>query len=107
MFATAYITFRFSLNLTNYETNIAAIDHNGYVKDDTFYLANYTAGVRMIDITNIANKTINEIGFFDTRPANNLASFNGVWNVYPYFESGNIVISDIEGGLFIVRKSGT
>jgi len=83
----------------------AAIDHNGYVKDDTFYLANYTAGVRMIDITNIANKTINEVGFFDTRPANNLASFNGVWNVYPYFESGVIVVSDIENGLFLIKKS--
>ena len=38
---------------------------------------------------------------------NNSTNFNGAWNVYPYFKSGNILISDIEGGLFIVRKSGT
>ena len=82
-----------------------AIDHNGYVKNNTFYLANYTAGVRMIDITNIGNKSITEIGFFDTYPTNNIAGFNGAWSVYPYFESGNIVISDIDNGLFIIKKS--
>jgi len=88
-----------------YQGTTAAIDHNGYVKDDTFYLANYTAGVRMIDISDIANRTMNETDFFDTRPSSNLASFNGVWNVYPYFESGVIVVSDIENGLFLIKKS--
>jgi choice-of-anchor B domain-containing protein len=84
-----------------------AIDHNGYVKGNTFYLANYTAGVRFIDITSIESNTMTEIGYFDTYPSNNAANFNGVWNVYPYFNSGNIVISDINRGLFIVRKTGS
>lgn len=88
-----------------YQGVTTAIDHNGYVKDGTFYLANYSAGVRMIDISDIANKTMNETGFFDTKPSSNLASFNGVWNVYPYFESGVIVVSDIENGLFLIKKS--
>lgn len=83
----------------------SAIDHNGYTNGNKFYLANYTAGVRIIDITNIANSSVNEVGFFDTYPPNNSSSFNGAWNVYPYFPSGNIIISDIEGGLFIIRKS--
>ncbi|WP_418651152.1 choice-of-anchor B family protein [Tenacibaculum aestuariivivum] len=81
-----------------------AIDHNGYTKDNTFYLANYTAGVRFIDISNISSKSITETGFFDTYPNNNGANFNGVWNVYPYFDSGKIVVSDINSGLFIVKK---
>ena len=68
-------------------------------------MANYTAGIRIIDITNIANKSMTEVGFFDTYPTNNIAGFNGAWSVYPYFESGNIVISDIDNGLFIVKKS--
>lgn len=83
----------------------AAIDHNGYVKGNTYFLANYTAGLRMIDITNIASGTMTETGFFDTHPENNSTSFNGAWSVYPYFASGNIIISDIERGLLIVRKS--
>jgi len=82
-----------------------AIDHNGYVNGDKYYLANYTAGIRIIDVSDISSGNMTEIGFFDTFPADDNTSFNGVWNVYPYFESGNIVISDIEGGLFIVREN--
>lgn len=85
----------------------SAIDHNGYVKGNTFYLASYRAGVRFIDISAIGANTMTEIGYFDTYPADNNAQFNGVWNVYPYFDSGNIVLSDIEQGLFVVRKKGS
>jgi choice-of-anchor B domain-containing protein len=84
-----------------------AIDHNGYVKDNVYYQANYTAGVRMIDVSNTENKSFSEIGFFDTYPNNNNTAFNGVWNVYPYFPSGNIIISDLDNGFFVIRKSGT
>jgi choice-of-anchor B domain-containing protein len=92
------------LLLSEYFGPTEAIDHNGYVKDNTFYLANYRAGVRMHDISNIAAGTMTETGFFDTYPANDDTAFNGVWNVYPYFASGNILVSDIEGGLFIIKK---
>jgi len=89
----------------NYEGPTNAIDHNGYVKGDTFYLANYSAGVRFLDISNIGNKSMTEVGFFDTYPESNTARFNGVWNVYPFLPSGNIIVSDIDRGLFIIRKS--
>ena len=94
---------------STYSGASAAIDHNGYVKGNLFYMANYTAGVRVMDITNIsaATNSMSEVGYFDTYPANNNTAFNGVWSVYPYFASGNIIINDIERGLFIVRKSGT
>lgn len=83
----------------------SAIDHNGYVVGNQFFLANYTAGVRVLDISGIAGKTIVEEGFFDTYPSTDNAQFDGVWSVYPYFSSGKIVISDINSGLFIVQKS--
>ncbi|TJY38079.1 choice-of-anchor B family protein [Pontimicrobium aquaticum] len=83
-----------------------AIDHNVYVKGNVLYQANYTSGVRIIDISNIETNTMTEIGFFDTYPENNNTSFHGAWNVYPFFASGNLIISDIERGLFIIRKSG-
>ena len=87
----------------------AAIDHNGYVKGNLYFMANYTAGVRILDITNIvaATNSMTEVGYFDTYPSNNSTGFNGAWSVYPYFASGNIIISDIQRGLFIIRKSGT
>ena len=85
----------------------AAIDHNGYVKENEYFLANYTAGMRVLDITNIAasSNSMTEIGYFDTHPESDSDNFSGAWNVYPYFESGNIIISDINRGLFIVRRS--
>ena len=91
----------------DYYGSTTAIDHNGYVKDNIYYQANYTAGVRMIDVSGVENKNFTEVGFFDTYPNNNTAAFNGAWNVYPYFPSGNIIISDINNGFFIVRKSST
>ena len=87
----------------------AAIDHNGYVLRNEYYMASYRAGLRVFDITNIANASsaMKEIAYFDTYPANNSTAFNGAWSVYPYFASGNIIINDIERGLLVVRKSGT
>ena len=82
-----------------------AIDHNGYTKNNSFFIANYTAGFREINTMNIASGAMEEEGFFDTYPSNNNANFNGVWSIYPYFESGVIVISDINTGLYLVKAS--
>jgi len=82
-----------------------AIDHNGYPNGNDYYLANYTAGVRVLDLSQIENNNLTEIGFFDTYPENDNAAFDGVWNVYPFLISNNIIISDIDRGLFIIRRS--
>ncbi|OZV70958.1 choice-of-anchor B family protein [Winogradskyella aurantia] len=82
-----------------------AIDHNGYVVGNTLYIANYAAGLRAIDISNIASGVMVESGFIDTYIPNDNTVFNGAWNIYPFFESGNIIVSDIDGGLFVVRPS--
>ena len=65
--------------------------------------------MRVLDISSIGetNNQLTEIGYFDTYPTNNGTGFNGAWSVYPYFASGNIIINDIERGLFVVRKSET
>jgi len=83
-----------------------AVDHNGYTTENEYYLANYTAGMRVLDISNLENSAMSEIGFFDTYPSNNTAGFEGAWNVYPYFGSGNIIISNyLSGGFFLVKSS--
>ena len=89
----------------NYFSSKNAIDHNGYVKGDKFYQASYTAGLRVIDISSIENQNMTEIGSFDTFPTSNDAGFSGAWSIYPYFESGNIIISDIDTGFYLVRNS--
>lgn len=82
-----------------------AIDHNLYTHNNELFLSNYTAGLRVASIENLSTPV--DIGFFDTFPENDNTEFNGVWSVYPFFESGNIIINDVSQGLFIVRKSGT
>ncbi len=107
-FNTRTVVFDFN-NLDNpqfhfdYFGPTSAIDHNGYVVGDKYYLANYSAGLRVIDISDIANENMEEIGFFDSYPNGNSAGFDGAWSVYPFFESGNIVISDIDRGFLLVR----
>ena len=50
----------------NYYAQVNAIDHNGYIKEDLFYMASYSAGLRVLDISRVQNKRINEIGFFES-----------------------------------------
>ncbi len=95
---------------TEYLGKTTAIDHNNYVLGDELYIANYRAGMRIIDIKNIDKSdsiisTMNEVAFFDTYPKNDFPRFDGAWSVYPFFKSGTIIISDINKGLFVVKKA--
>ncbi len=88
---------------TPYVASTAAIDHNLYIKGDFMYQANYTAGLRIIDISDVANANLSEVAFFDVWPADDHNHFAGAWSNYPYFESGVVIMSGIEQGLFVVR----
>lgn len=78
-----------------------ASDHNGFVKGNKYYMSNYERGVTVLDIRH--PEAPQEVAYFDSYPASNNNSFNGVWGVYPYLPSGHILASDIQGGLFILR----
>lgn len=85
-----------------FESSEIAIDHNLYVKGPYVYQANYRAGLRILDISDLDNNPPTEVAYFDIYPSNNNASFNGAWSVYPYFDSGSLLINGIEQGLFVV-----
>ena len=89
---------------SSFDNTTAAIDHNLYVKGDRVYQANYRAGLSILDGAN--SGALSEIGFFDIYPANDFAQFNGAWSTYPYFDSGVVVVSGIEQGLFVVLPGG-
>ena len=93
------------VNIGEYIAGVAAIDHNLYTKDGYAYLANYRSGLRVLDLSDIANANLSEVAFFDTFPSDDNASFAGAWSVYPYFESGNVIVSDIQGGLFVLKPT--
>lgn len=77
-----------------------AIVHNVYAKGRYAFASYYTEGVRIWDVTNPSAPNLT--GHYDTYGANNSAGFNGAWGVYPFFPSGNIVVSDISSGLFVI-----
>ncbi|TDJ56633.1 MAG: choice-of-anchor B family protein [Gemmatimonadetes bacterium] len=80
-----------------------AIDHNMYIKGNTLYQSNYTAGIRVIDISDPQNPR--ETGYFDTVPyGDNSPSFNGAWSNYPFFASGTIVVTSGREGVFFLKK---
>jgi len=81
----------------------AAIDHNGFVRGNRYYMSNYTRGVTVLDISNPASPS--QVGFFDTYSPSNSASYNGAWGIYPFLPSGLILASDISGGLFVLRDN--
>lgn len=81
----------------------AAIDHNQYVHGDHTYQANYQQGLRILSVDDPATATLSQAGFFDTYPEGNSASFNGAWSNYPFFDSGIVLVSDINRGLFILQ----
>lgn len=86
-----------------YEHNTISIDHNLYTKGNLLFQANYTSGLRVLDISSSDPGNINTLGFFDTTPINNQAEFAGLWSVYPYLSGDKIIVSDIDNGLFILR----
>jgi choice-of-anchor B domain-containing protein len=88
--------------LGRYTGPTKAIDHNLYTKDGYVFETNYRAGLRILDSAQIASGTLTEVAFFDTIPGSDAASFSGTWSSYIYFPSGNLVLSDIGGGLFVV-----
>ena len=82
-----------------------AIDHNNYIIGNNVYMSHYAAGLRVMDISDISNPT--ESAYFDVYPSNNNTSFNGTWSNFPFFNSGSIVVTGIDEGLFVVRPSNS
>jgi choice-of-anchor B domain-containing protein len=77
-----------------------AIDHNGFVRGNRYYMSNYARGLSILDISDPANPTA--AGRFDSYPSSDTVGFPGAWGAYPFLPSGNVLISDIDSGFYIV-----
>ena len=89
-----------------HDSTTTATDHNLYVKGNYTYQSNYVAGLRILDITDIAHGNLSEVAFFDVVPSSDApGSDTGTWSNYPFFASGIVVVSTIDGGLFILRPN--
>jgi choice-of-anchor B domain-containing protein len=92
------------LPVSEYTAGEDVIVHNVFVRGDKVYASYYTEGVKVVDISDIANPI--EAGFYDTEPNGPRGGFSGCWGVYPFLPSGNILASDVLSGLFIFAPVG-
>jgi hypothetical protein len=76
-----------------------------YVVGNYVYQSNYSSGLQVLDLSDIANGNLTQTAYFDTYPANNNASYNGSWSNYPFYNSGVIAVSGIDEGLFILKPT--
>ncbi len=76
-----------------------SIPHNVMVVGNYLVTAYYRDGVVITDATDPSNMI--KIGEYDTSPLSG-NGFNGAWGAWPYLPSTNIIVSDMEEGLFIV-----
>ena len=80
-----------------------SIDHNVYSEGDALFHANYVNGLRILDLTTAHRGKLREVAWFDTVPTADEPVFDGAWAAYPYLPSGNILVGNMAGGLFILR----
>jgi choice-of-anchor B domain-containing protein len=92
---------------TSYTGPDTTTDHNGYTIGNRYYLAHYRRGLVIFDIAD--PRALREVAYFDTflTPSANAAGTDGVWGVYPFLPSGTIAVSDIENGLFLLKRNET
>jgi len=93
--------------VTSYRGPTTTTDHNGYTIGDRYYVAHYKRGLVFFDSSN--PESLKEMGSFDTylTPSANSAGTDGAWGVYPFLPSGTLLVSDIENGLFLLKRNET
>jgi choice-of-anchor B domain-containing protein len=82
--------------------NKYSIPHNQLVHDDLLYVSYYFDGLQVYDISNPASPE--RVMYYPTSQQVLIPNYKGSWGVYPYLPSGNILVSDMQEGLFVVEK---
>ena len=87
--------------LDRYQTapGSGSIVHNTHTLNNYEVVSWYTEGVVIVDASHPDNLV--EVAKYDCSPFSG-GGFSGAWGVYPYLPSGNLLVSDIEGGLFVL-----
>lgn len=80
-----------------------AIIHNVHTLGDLVYIAYYTAGLRIVDVSEPRLPV--EVAFADTSPFTTL-DFQGAWGVFPYTGRSHVYVSDRTTGLWVVDFDG-
>ncbi|MDD4820600.1 MAG: carboxypeptidase-like regulatory domain-containing protein, partial [Flavobacteriales bacterium] len=78
----------------------SAVPHNATVLGDYIFSSYYNQGVMVFDASFPENMI--EVASYSTCEGS-MGQFDGAWGIYPYLPSGNILVSDMNTGLHIIR----
>lgn len=73
--------------------------HNVHVKGRYAYVAWYTAGAHVVDVSNPEQPVYT--GGYDTFPGTPTSPYNGCWGVFPYYNSNKFIACDRQTGLYV------
>ncbi|MEL6988586.1 MAG: T9SS type A sorting domain-containing protein, partial [Bacteroidota bacterium] len=82
--------------------NPFSIAHNQIVHCNHLFVSYYYDGLQIYNIEN-PKKPV-RTHFYATSNLNPRMSYEGAWGIYPFLPSGNILVSDMQGGLFVFES---
>lgn len=85
------------------QSSNTSIDHNLYTLDQMVFESNYRSGLRIFDASRVGQTQLDQVGYFDLFPNNDLALFSGTWSNYAYFPSGVTIATSMYDGLFVLK----
>lgn len=97
----ANITELDKIRTSIYDPN-EVIPHNVHVKDNFLVTSYYTSGLQIVDASQ--PDILIETAYYDTSPISG-DGFDGAWGAYPFLPSGNILVTDRQEGLFILKST--
>jgi choice-of-anchor B domain-containing protein len=82
-----------------------AIPHNVFISGNYLFVSQYEDGLLVYDIgTNPVIPIL--VSVFDTHPENTVYNgYFGNWGNYPWLPSGNILASDMQNGLYVLKNT--
>ena len=87
--------------------DLLTVDHNMYITGDILWQANYNGGLQVFRLTDedLEAGTLSRVGYFDVDPGLDIGQYGGAWNVYPHFPSGNLIVSTLDEGLYVLQAN--
>ncbi|MFM7015167.1 MAG: choice-of-anchor B family protein [Bacteroidota bacterium] len=101
-------------NLTvtsSFSSNSGVTPHNPFIKNNMCYMAYYLDGLFVYDVSDMYNPVLT--AYFDTHYQDALGGpypslgYQGAWGAYPFFLSGNIIVSDMQNGMFVLNQASS
>lgn len=89
--------------VSEYIAQPGTIPHNVMIDGSRMVVSHYTEGVHLLDVSDPTRPRV--LGFYDTYEGS-FGGFAGDWGAYIFPASNLIVVSDLQGGLFVIQYTG-